>query len=426
MESRTSNDSDFVRGNAPSSMGSQQSVDGEPERAEQDNLNIRSILYSQPSLITTPSLAPNSGPKRSLFERRSRDADNKKPPKLDTSTLNVRRNTEPSPLSAQSTVHTLNLIQLSKKLDKANYLPSWLAHLVHSTDPAQVRHALQHTYRKLDQIERDRIVGDREHRIYSRSIGTSPENIKKNRYTDIIPFDNNIVYLSNGQYVNASYLDTLDQTKKYIASQGPLPHTFGDFWNMVLEQNVHVIVMLTQEEENGRIKCHRYWPGESPIQFGSMTISFIRESYLIPDHVIERQFLLQVGQVSRTVTQIQVLTWIDHNVADPVVILSTMDYVNQIVKDTPMIVHCSAGCGRTGAYCTIDACLTMLKEPKPVQYLAEWDGLPPDDIVARQVNQFRKNRIGLVQTPSQFIFCYDAILIQLGEWYSQNIPCTWK
>ncbi|KAJ2635948.1 phosphotyrosine-specific ptp2-like protein [Coemansia sp. RSA 1286] len=199
----------------------------------------------------------------------------------------------------------------------------------------------------------------------------------KNRYTNIFPFDSNRVRLrSSNDYINASYVSYFDGPL-YIATQGPLPATVADFWQMVWEHKVRVVVMLTRVFENGREKCHRYWPqspGGSTVH-GDLRIEFQAEARHPDDAtVISRR--LRVSKVDSpddaiVVTHLQYETWPDHGAPEtPLSVLRLRELAriaqgnDEECKRIPLVVHCSAGCGRTGAFCAIDTVMSITSKSK--------------------------------------------------------------
>ncbi|PIA16384.1 receptor/non-receptor type protein-tyrosine phosphatase, partial [Coemansia reversa NRRL 1564] len=245
---------------------------------------------------------------------------------------------------------------------------------------------------------------------------------EKNRYTSIYPFDSNRVRLrtpgaAKNDYVNASYISYFDGPL-YIATQGPLPTTVVDFWRMVWEEHTRVIVMLTTEFENGRPKCHRYWPpheGEAAM-YGDLCVEFQAEA-LHPDDssVIARRLRLTRPAVSDaivSITHLQYVGWVDHCVPEnPLGVLRLRQLARQAqaegelaaaaeegadIISIPMVVHCSAGCGRTGAFCVIDTILDI-------------DERQRNGSIFMVVSRFRELRITMVQTIKQFVFCHDAL-----------------
>ncbi|CAG8543580.1 10420_t:CDS:1 [Ambispora gerdemannii] len=274
------------------------------------------------------------------------------------------------------------------------------------------------------------------HNKYSISVAKTYEAQKLNRYMDILPFEYNRVKLSakrpsKTDYINASFIEAPGNAKRYIATQGTLQETIDDFWLMVWEQNSRIIVMLTKENEKGSQKCVQYWPlrKEQPIEFSTtgLKVSLESEKLDADTSCIERTIILTKiptndGIVatasqsqSRRIIHLQFIGWPDHGVPDsPDIILQLIRKTNElqnINRDSregeeiidPVVVHCSAGCGRTGTFCTIDSALALL--PKM-----------PDsssDLIFNLVRHFREQRTHMVQTLSQYQYCYLAVLHKL-------------
>ncbi|RIA91223.1 protein-tyrosine phosphatase-like protein [Glomus cerebriforme] len=264
------------------------------------------------------------------------------------------------------------------------------------------------------------------------SISAGMEKGTKNRYNNIWPYDHARVKIGECKegdcdYVNASFVQAEKCNKRYIATQGPLPATYEDFWKVIWEQNSRVIVMLTKEEEAGRIQCHRYWSEctINPCRFGPIVLQFISESsngsMNKNNTIVTRKFRLSHTNhpeiPAREITQLHFLGWPDFGIPDsPNHILNLIDIANftqsQAVQSSshtvgPMVVHCSAGCGRTGAFCTIDSTLSLLNEIRE-------QGLDvSQDLVQKVVLKFREQRLSMVQTLRQYVFCYEAVLWKL-------------
>ncbi|KAL5011077.1 hypothetical protein ScPMuIL_013382 [Solemya velum] len=228
----------------------------------------------------------------------------------------------------------------------------------------------------------------------------------KNRYTNILPYDHSRVKLlplddeDGSDYINANYMPGFSSQREYIAAQGPLPGTKDDFWRMVWEQNVHIIVMLTQLKERGKIKCDKYWPDQvkEPVFIGDLIIQMYSESVL-PDYTI-RVIELKLGDRSRIVKQFHFLKWPDFGCPE-----KTWPVINFIVavrlhmphiRGCPNIIHCSAGVGRTGTFITVDHL---------IQHIQEHDDI---DIYGL-VYQLRDNRPNMVQTEDQYVFIHDCM-----------------
>ncbi|XP_069718610.1 receptor-type tyrosine-protein phosphatase C isoform X4 [Phaenicophaeus curvirostris] len=241
-------------------------------------------------------------------------------------------------------------------------------------------------------------------------------NQNKNRYIDILPYDDNRVELSEipgdpgSDYINASYIDGFKEPRKYIAAQGPKDETMDDFWRMIWEQKATIIVMVTRCEEGKRNKCAQYWP---TMENGSATygdiIVKINESKMCPDYVIQKLHITNGRErtTGRDVTHIQFTSWPDHGVPeDPHLLLKLRRRVNALSNffSGPIVVHCSAGVGRTGTYIGIDAMLEGLDAEGRVD-------------VYGYVVKLRRQRCLMVQVESQYILIHQALVEynQYGE-----------
>ncbi|KAK8228685.1 hypothetical protein BKA81DRAFT_293295 [Phyllosticta paracitricarpa] len=329
------------------------------------------------------------------------------------------------------------------------------------------------------------------------------EKGNKNRYNNIWPFEHTRVKLqgvsSEGcDYVNANHIKPPWTNKRYIATQGPIPVTFADFWSVVWHQDVRVIVMLTAEKEGGQIKAHNYWQDG---QYGPFRLNFHAEhraslelgkikrhherrstgrlslsdsppssntdaSDSEQPYVIVRKFTLSNTALPfsrmREITQLQYSSWPDFGApAHPTHLLGLVEQTDAVVRQTcqpinasadepdapsqhPILVHCSAGCGRTGTFCTVDSVIDMLKRqraarrakrhaspmdldrspPKKRQSLSGHDEVDNEhwlmrddvDLIEKTVETFRHQRLSMVQSLRQFVLCYESVL----EWIVQE------
>uniref|UniRef100_A0A665X1X0 Receptor-type tyrosine-protein phosphatase C n=1 Tax=Echeneis naucrates TaxID=173247 RepID=A0A665X1X0_ECHNA len=256
-------------------------------------------------------------------------------------------------------------------------------------------------------------------RIFSRFTvkeAKKPCNSPKNRYVDILPYDYNRVQLSTGNgetgcdYINASFIDGYKEAKKYIAAQGPKDETVGDFWRMVWEQQSSIIVMVTRCEEGNRVKCAQYWPSpdrETEI-FEEFIVKLTSEVHC-PDYIIRRLSLANKREKSseREVTHIQFMSWPDHGVpGEPQLLLKLRRRVNAFKNffSGPIVVHCSAGVGRTGTYIGIDAMMEGLEAEGRVD-------------IYGYVVRLRRQRCLMVQVEAQYILIHQALVEhnQFGE-----------
>ncbi|KAK9498033.1 hypothetical protein O3M35_003918 [Rhynocoris fuscipes] len=249
---------------------------------------------------------------------------------------------------------------------------------------------------------------------YSCLEGEKEINRKKNRYKDILPFDVSRVVLqeNNGipgsDYINANYIKGASGSPAYIASQGPLPCTVNDFWRMVVQCEVHVIVMACNQEEAGKAKCEKYWVDEGEErQFGRISVRLLKSSTVCPDFSVRTMRLKYSNGTSmvteeRTVCQVHYVAWPDHGV--PSVVHPLLDMV-RLVRDTqasetlPVLVHCSAGCGRTGTICAIDYVFGLLRTGK----------LTADFSLSSLIRDMRRQRIAMVQTKEQYVLVHQAV-----------------
>ncbi|OAX79016.1 hypothetical protein ACJ72_06668 [Emergomyces africanus] len=352
------------------------------------------------------------------------------------------------------------------------------------------------------------------------------EKGSKNRYNNIYPYDHSRVRLQgvpNGacDYVNASFIQSSLSNKKYIATQAPIPATFNDFWRVVWEQDIRVIVMLTAESEGPQLKCHPYWKAA---EYGPLKVKTFSERRIplsssassssspqtpqpqlqqqqsrpsgerrstnpltqfekfdakkdtqnanssgteqhdiVPHATVRHLTLAHTAfpfQPIREITQIQYSHWPDFGTpAEPAHLLRLIEEVNQIAHtanrravvaggDTTttldpavesqrrILVHCSAGCGRTGTYCTVDSVVDMLKKQRRAAAAAamaegsngrsnnddcsssggggddDWLRREDIDLIAATVEEFRLQRLSMVQSLKQFVLCYESVL----EW----------
>ncbi|GAM84106.1 hypothetical protein ANO11243_020980 [Dothideomycetidae sp. 11243] len=308
----------------------------------------------------------------------------------------------------------------------------------------------------------------------------------KNRYNNIWPFEHSRVKIEdvpdNGcDYINANHVRSSLSNKRYIATQGPIPATFVDFWNMIWQQDVRVIVMLTAEKEGGQVKAHDYWSDRQygPFRLGQHSSrkatldpskihrhrlrqsstrkssaekpNIIRNDSGDEPYIIVRRLTLSHEafpfEPIREITHLQYSSWPDFGApAHPSHLLGLVeqcDYVVRSISHTkhtdpeppssrPVLVHCSAGCGRTGTFCTVDTVIDMLKrqrsmpesgdsrrgpdEPNP---FGDIDGSLMQsgnmDLIEETVEDFRRQRLSMVQSLRQYVLCYETVLEWLAE-----------
>ncbi|KAF2473040.1 tyrosine-protein phosphatase non-receptor type 6 [Lindgomyces ingoldianus] len=399
-------------------------------------------------------------------------------------------------------------------------LPSWLRHAVNEMDNGRL---VSDKFLQIEKREQKRMQEALSSKVVFGSPATGSESTRsvqiagiekgsKNRYNSIWPYEHTRVKLegvADGgcDYVNANYVQTARSNKRYIATQGPLPATFNDFWNVVWQQDVRVIVMLTAEQEGGQVKAHNYWCNK---QYGHMQLNALgeRRASLEPlrihrhrdrpalgqrratnppkpanlsrepnnsspnsdqPYVIVRKFTLSNSnepfQRMREITQLQYSSWPDFGApAHPAHLLGLIEQCDAVVRQVngghpsrpdppngrPVLVHCSAGCGRTGTFCTVDSVIDMLKRQRQARNLRqgtsmEMEPLPGSssqsrsqespffkdekvegnwavsddlDLIEQTVEEFRLQRLSMVQSLRQFVLCYESVL----EWLVEQHP----
>ncbi|XP_039106483.1 tyrosine-protein phosphatase non-receptor type 13 isoform X5 [Hyaena hyaena] len=238
-------------------------------------------------------------------------------------------------------------------------------------------------------------------------IGQTKENRRKNRYKNILPYDTTRVPLGDdGGYINASFIKIPVGKEEfvYIACQGPLPTTVGDFWQMIWEQKSTVIAMMTQEVEGEKIKCQRYWPnilGKTTMVSDRLRLGLVRMQQL-KGFVVRAMTLedIQTGE-TRHISHLNFTAWPDHDTpSQPDDLLTFISYMRQVHRSGPIITHCSAGIGRSGTLICIDVVLGLISQDL-------------DFDISDLVRCMRLQRHGMVQTEDQYIFCYQVILYVL-------------
>ncbi|XP_027421664.1 receptor-type tyrosine-protein phosphatase V-like isoform X4 [Bos indicus x Bos taurus] len=281
------------------------------------------------------------------------------------------------------------------------------AHSFQQSFESKSAHACQAFFQEFEELKE---VGKEQPRLEAEH----PANSTKNRYPHVLPYDHSRVRLAlldgkpHSDYINASFIPGYTHPQEFIATQGPLKKTLADFWRLVWEQQVHVIVMLTVGMENGRVLCEHYWPADSsPVTHGPVTICLLAEQP--QDEWTTREFQLHhaAQQQLRRVKQLQFTTWPDHSVPEaPSSLLAFVELAREQARAAvgagPLLVHCSAGVGRSGTFVALWRLLRQLEEEQVVDAF-------------HAVHMLRLHRPLMIQTPSQYVFLHRCLLSRVLE-----------
>ncbi|XP_069594644.1 receptor-type tyrosine-protein phosphatase eta-like isoform X2 [Ranitomeya imitator] len=255
-----------------------------------------------------------------------------------------------------------------------------------------------------EEYEKLSSVGTKQTKLFADEV----ENREKNRYTNVLPYDVSRVVLSSvgnptEDYINANYIPGYNSTKEYIAAQGPLPRTVNDFWRMIWEKNVRAVIMLTKCVELGKVKCEEYWPQRSARIYGNLSVSMNDENVL--QDWTTRDFTLvdMKTRQSKVVRHFHFTAWPDHGVPKATsVLIEFRNLVREYVTNddsmhSPIVVHCSAGVGRTGTLIALDRVMKQIETESQID-------------VYGVVYDLRMHRGLMVQTESQYIFLNQCAL----------------
>ncbi|KAL1505793.1 hypothetical protein ABEB36_005272 [Hypothenemus hampei] len=241
---------------------------------------------------------------------------------------------------------------------------------------------------------------------YTTHFALLPENKRKNRYTNILPFDHSRVKLNIDEddeicsdYINASFIKGFSTKEEYIATQGPLPHTARDFWKMVFQENVTMIVMVTRLIEEKREKCFKYFPNNHESMIFGEDIE-VRCSLELNFDI----YCLRILQVRKdlkqvTVTHMQFLNWPDFGIPHGTenLLVFCHQFRNRWKSEGGMaVIHCSAGVGRTGTIMALDILVQALEAGEKLD-------------VAKTVLELRRQRKSMVQSQTQYFYIYQLL-----------------
>jgi protein-tyrosine phosphatase len=371
------------------------------------------LLSASVSFTNTSSTSSPISPNLSRFHL----------PKLPkTPIFKIRHNEESYDFHNYKVLHEFKYLNATTSTE-VQKLPQWLQNLLPSLKEnvdEQAHNPLIEKFKILEMDEKKRIND----MISSNSIGYGIELGSKNRYKDIFPYEHSRVKLSstptsevshefdldqsNLNYINANFISSPNLTDiKYIATQAPLNGTLKDFNKLIRDNNIEIIIALTNQFENGVEKCYPYWKDTSYYQ--------IIEEEKLPNIIIRRLKITNYD-IGKEIIQIQILNWLDYDI----MVNSQQDDVLKLIFfkrfimerlniwNENVLVHCSAGCGRTGTFCTLDTIINV-DDHRHDESLLEKNEDVAFDPVFNIVENFRNQRISMVQNLRQYLFIYDCL-----------------
>ncbi|KAK3606325.1 hypothetical protein CHS0354_041959 [Potamilus streckersoni] len=237
------------------------------------------------------------------------------------------------------------------------------------------------------------------------TIALKQNNRQKNRYKGIYAYDKTRVVLDplpdepDSDYINACFINGYKKDKKYIAAQGPTTTIVNDFWRMIWQYNIPKIVMVTGLYEHGKQKCYQYWPSKGSIKFGTIRVEIVDEDVCAEYTCRLLKFTQTASGEQKMVTQFHFTAWLDRDVPDsPASLLQFLHKVRHTGghSESPTLVHCSAGIGRTGTYIAIDY---LYEEGKAAGSIHVFDC----------INNLRRQRVGMVQNAEQYVYIHEVL-----------------
>lgn len=255
---------------------------------------------------------------------------------------------------------------------------------------------LYHHWKNNTKYDWDREFNELQNYKFNKSFKVGIKNELKNRYCNILPYDDNYITLPNKQYINASWV-----TNQYIATQGPLKHTIEDFWDMIWSNNITLIVMLTPLKEKKVKKCECYWSEDNHKYI--LNEHDDKNDYIVVEQekqlnkdIIQRNLIYYKNGEKRKITQLHFIHWYDFECPHSKTFIELIYYIQNF--NGPICVHCSAGVGRTGVVLTILSILNDIEN----NHLENYN-------IVKTIIDLREYRMGLVQTKEQLEFCYKII-----------------
>ncbi|XP_065344142.1 receptor-type tyrosine-protein phosphatase alpha-like [Cloeon dipterum] len=233
--------------------------------------------------------------------------------------------------------------------------------------------------------------------------GSKSQNKRKNRYANLAAYDCSRVVLDllpgdkYSDYINANYVDGFERPKAYIATQGPKLSTVNDFWRMIWQENISLIVMVTNLVVGDKKKCEKYWPDVNREEsYGNVVVRSVNEE--INANYVTRTFSISRDNAIRLVQQLHYTSWPDQGVPlYPQSMALFIGKINQHRNKNPILIHCSGGVGKTGTVILIDACLQMFRSHNRIDVMSIF-------------TKMRSQRVNLVNNLAQYEFVHLVLL----------------
>ena len=283
-------------------------------------------------------------------------------------------------------------------------------------------------YKQIINVEHQQIISEKIEGTFK----ANNDNKSLNRFVDTVCFDHSRVVLpterNRGNYINANYVDGFEYNKKFICGQAPTRRTCYDFYRMLWMEHVSIIVMLCQIKENGKEKCYPYW---SDVEQSSMRFKKFRITTTSVErfpHYVKSTLVLTDGtEATQTVIHYNFIAWPDHDV--PTNVSEFLNFILEVrhcqkelhekslqighkrCQPPPIVVHCSAGLGRTPCFCAVDICISSFNERQKIS-------------IASAVVNIRRARYHSLFNPFQYLFCYKAVKLYIESITIKDAPKT--
>ncbi|CAI2350241.1 unnamed protein product [Caenorhabditis sp. 36 PRJEB53466] len=234
------------------------------------------------------------------------------------------------------------------------------------------------------------------------------KNTDKNRYKDVYCIDETRVVLTWPEdaahdYVHANWVK-INGLNKFICTQGPTEKTIDDFYRLMWQEKAPCVVMLCNIMELGKKKCEQYWPepidSAMSLMDGKLTVKVVEAPKEVEQNIMLMKIQLTDDKAAtHTFEHWQWKAWPDRGV--PEIPMAVFRLIARLKTASPIVVHCSAGIGRTGSIVGLEIALGKFTAGEKV-------------VLKEIVKEIRSQRHGSVQTDAQYLFMH-RVLLALAE-----------